>query len=268
MTHLHIFGYTASLFMGLMLGLTGGGGAILTVPILVYLFKIGGHEATTYSLGIIGLLSLWGARSAYKKRQIDYSVALSFGVAGILGVLFSRNIVLKLIPDPLTIAQFHLSKDSFLIVFFAIIMFIASFNMIKSPKLDTPSNSKPITTTQNSLWGFLIGSLAGFVGAGGGFLMIPALVKGVKLPIKIAIGTSLLIIAAQSLLGLFGDLQILSQMNGMLFLSVIILAMIGMQLGIYLRDKINSENLRKGFGFFILGMALLMIYLETRKVMI
>jgi uncharacterized protein len=267
---LELLGYAASLIMGLALGLTGGGGSILTVPILVYLFGIGALQATTYSLVLVGLVALWGAWGSYRSGDLHLSRAFAFGVPGIVGVVISRRYLLPMLPAELSIYGLTLSQNSILLIAFSILMLLASLSMIRAAR---PVNSHATITNENLnisksalfFGGLSVGLLAGFVGAGGGFLIVPALVNIGKLDMKQAVGTSLFVIALQSLFGVLGDFKALIQMDFTLFSVIALLAIIGMNLGTIYRKRISQTKLKLGFGIFVLVMGSLILFQEFTK---
>jgi uncharacterized membrane protein YfcA len=269
-TGLVLLGYAASLVMGLALGLTGGGGSILTVPILVYLFGIGALQATTYSLVLVGLVALWGAWGAYRSGELHLNRALAFGIPGALGVVASRRLLLPLLPNELSIFGLVLTQNSILLMAFSLLMLLASASMIRaslSTNIDVVAANTNGSVSYIALFfgGLAVGLLAGFVGAGGGFLIVPALVSIGKLDMRQAVGTSLFVIALQSLLGVLGDFKALAQMDFILFSIVAVLAVMGMSLGTLFRKRISQSKLKLGFGFFVLVMGGLILFQEFRK---
>jgi hypothetical protein len=265
---LELIGYFVSIFMGLSLGLLGGGGAILTVPILVYLFKINPVLATAYSLFIVGLTALFGGLNYYKKGEVDLKTGIIFAIPSITGVYLTRSLVIPNIPmNIVTIGNIVITKPLLIMAVFSVIMLLASFSMIRPRK----ENIRPLDKVRPRknyiipLQGFMVGSIAGFVGAGGGFLIIPTLVVLVGLPMKRAIGTSLFIIAAQSLLGFIGDVQHQVSIEWSLLFKIASMALIGLFLGIKLSDKVSEKGLKKGFGFFVLAMGTFIFIDQLRK---
>ena len=255
---MEIIGYVASILIGISLGLIGGGGSILTVPVLVYLFGVEPVLATAYSLFIVGASSLVGAIPKYKQGFVNIKTAIIFGIPSIVSVFATRKYLVPAIPTQLgNIAGIEITKSLGMMLLFAVLMVAASFSMIRS----TPAAAAEETGEQKFNYplilveGVLVGMLTGLVGAGGGFLIIPALVMLSKLPMKQAVGTSLLIIAAKSLIGFTGDVSH-SSMDWTLLLTVTALAICGIFIGDRLSKKIDGNKLKKGFGWFVLIMGL------------
>lgn len=254
---MEIIGYLASLLIGLSLGLIGGGGSILTLPVLVYLFGVDPTLATAYSLFIVGTASLVGAWPKHRAGLIDHRTALVFGAPSIAAVFITRTFIVPAIPDAVfSIGSFVLTKNILLMVLFAILMLAASVSMLRNGKPTHENNpgQHSFNYPLILLEGTVVGVFTGLVGAGGGFLIIPALVVLSGLPMKKAVGTSLLIIAAKSLIGFTGDLISGKQMNWTLLLSVTAIAIVGIFLGNALSSRIDGGSLKKGFGWFVLIM--------------
>lgn len=263
---LTIFGLLASTVIGISLGLIGGGGSILTVPVLVYLFKVDPVLATAYSLFIVGLSSLVGAFPKYKAGMIDLKTALVFGVPSIIAVFLTRKVLVPAIPATLfEIAGVSVSKALAMMILFAVLMVAASVSMIRDKKKEEQATDEPrvFNYPMILLEGAVVGVLTGLVGAGGGFLIIPALVMLSKLPMKQAVGTSLLIIAAKSLIGFTGDvMENAAQMDWTLLSVVTALAVVGIFVGNQLSKKVDGAALKKGFGWFVLVMGIYIIIKE------
>jgi len=266
---IEIFGYLGAIAMGLSLGLIGGGGSILTVPILVYLFGIGAELSTAYSLFIVGLTSLVGSFSHMKMGNIHWRTAIVFGIPSIISVYLTRHYLVPAIPNPvLSTSSFVLSKDIAILLFFAVIMVLASYSMIKKakPKLEGADGEVAFNYTMILAEGLIVGAVTGLVGAGGGFLIIPALVLLAKLPMKQAVGTSLIIIASKSLLGFLGDLEKRSSEIDWQFLLIFsAIAVVGIFTGAALSKKISGDKLKPAFGWFVLIMGIYIIISSLMK---
>jgi uncharacterized membrane protein YfcA len=259
---LAILGYIGALFIGIVLGITGGGGSILTVPILVYALNYNPITATAYSLFIVGTTSGFGTFQNFKKGLVVPKTGLQFAIPSVIGVYITRKFIVPRIPE--TVFYFgsvQLSKETFLMLLFAIVMFLAAYSMLKNKKEEEVVESKT-----NSLWGtiiqlFFVGILIGLIGAGGGFLIIPALLKIAKLPMKKAIGTSLLIITINSLIGFTGDVQNM-EIDWTFLITFTTFSVIGIFIGLYIQHYINEKHLKKIFGIFVLIMSFFILYKE------
>ena len=260
---MEIFGYIGALLIGLVLGLTGGGGSMLTVPILVYIMLLNPVVATGYSLFIVGTTSIFGAFQNFRKGLVDIKKGFLFAIPSFIGVYLTRSFLVPIIPDEiLKIGNFTVYKGTFLMLFFAIIMFLAAMSMLKKKKIEVAEIAeKEASTTILIIQTFFIGIIIGLVGAGGGFLIIPSLVLFAKLPMKKAVGTSLLIIAMNSLIGFIGDIQNL-EINWLFLLSFTSISIVGIFIGTFLYKYINENQLKKGFAYFVLIMAFIILYKE------
>lgn len=260
-------GYFAAILIGLSLGMVGSGGSILTVPVLVYLMGVPPATATTSSLFIVGTTSLVGGIRAYTKKAVDFRAVTEFGIPSIFSIFITRHYLLPALPDMLfSSGSFHISKDIFLMVLFAVLMIAASVTMIRNQKAgqdiiageNSVAKHKPLPLV---LLGLFIGLITGLLGAGGGFLIIPTLVLFLKLSMRMAVGTSLLIIAINSLFGFLFSLKQF-EYNWPLLLAFTGLAIAGLFAGSRIADKIPGASLKKGFGWFVLVMGLYIILKE------
>lgn len=263
---MEIIGFIASIVIGISLGLIGGGGSILTVPVLVYLFSIDAVLATAYSLFIVGLTSAVGSFSYFKKGLVNIKTAIVFGIPSIIAVFATRAFIVPAIPaEVMKLGDFVVTKSILMMVLFAILMIAASYSMIKKdkPRVDTANDEvQKFNYPMILIEGAVVGVLTGLVGAGGGFLIIPALVVLSKLPMKEAVGTSLAIIAAKSLIGFFGEGG--ETVIDWLFLAkVSAFAIVGIFIGTALSKRIDGSKLKPAFGWFILIMGIYIIVKET-----
>jgi len=264
---MEVIAYSAAAFIGISLGLIGGGGSILTMPVLVYLFGISPLLATSYSLFIVGSTSLIGAINNYRKGQVNLKAAFFFGAASIVTVFATRKFIVPTIPVHLfTIAGYTVSSALATMVFFGVLMLMASISMIRSKHDDTQQQECKDCIKFFKLLGYgvAIGLVTGLLGAGGGFLLIPALVFLLKLPMKKAIGTSLLIIALNSLIGFLGDLGHFD-IQWKFLLSISAIAIAGLLVGNLISKRIAGAQLKKGFGWFVLVMG---IYIILKEILI
>ncbi|MBL7782143.1 MAG: sulfite exporter TauE/SafE family protein [Saprospiraceae bacterium] len=262
-----IVGYFASALIGVSLGLIGGGGSILTVPVLVYLFGVDPVLATAYSLFIVGSTSLVGTWPKYREHLVNLKTAVIFGIPSILAVYATRAYLVPLIPNPVfTIGTLVVTKAMMMMALFATLMVFASISMIRDKRDGSTEAGLEEAPQQFNypmilLEGAVVGVLTGLVGAGGGFLIIPALVLFSKLPMKQAVGTSLLIIAAKSLFGFMGDLS-QYHLDWLLLGSVTILAIAGIFIGNRLSRNIDGNKLKRAFGWFVLVMGVYILVKE------
>lgn len=241
----------------------GGGGSILTLPVFVYLFRVEPVTATAYSLFVVGVTSFIGAIPKYKNGLIQIKTAIVFGIPSMISVYFTRRFLVPSIPHTVfIIGDFEMTKSLFLMLLFSCLMVCASYQMIKgNGKKDASVSIQMFNYPFIVVEGLVVGLLTGLVGAGGGFLIIPALVIFTKLDMKKAVGTSLLIIAAKSSIGFLGDLSHL-QINWTLLLNITLLAVIGIFFGNYWSKKIEEKLLKKIFGWFVLVLGIYMIIKE------
>lgn len=261
---MEIVGYIASILIGVLLGLIGGGGSILTVPVLVYLLSVLPVTATAYSLFIVGTTSIVGSLTYFKKGLVNIKTAIVFGIPSIIAVYLTRRHLLPTIPENLfSVAGFEVTKDIFLMVLFGLLMVVAAYTMLSDRKSEMQQTEEPqkFNYPMILLEGSFVGVLTGLVGAGGGFLIIPALVLFSKLPMKEAVGTSLVIIAAKSLIGFTGELGH-TAFDWTLLLTLTSLSIVGIFIGSYLTQFINSDKLKPAFGIFVLVMGVYILFKE------
>ena len=332
---LKILGFAAAILVGLTLGLIGGGGSILSVPVFVYIFGIEPVLATAYSLFVVGISSSIGAFSYMKRGLLNYKTALVFVVPSFGAVLITRRFLLPAIPGELfTLGQMDVTTDLLFMLFlvlvmlglslltlnltyrgntkhfrifllvtpaalmvfvvrqfilpliphnlfmiggftmtrgigimllFSMVMIAASVSMIRGRNENSGAHDAHGLLSRSPvivLLGMLVGTVTGLVGAGGGFLIIPSLVIIAGLPMKTAVGTSLMIIAVNSLMGFLGDIRNES-IDWIFLLAFTALAIIGIFVGTYVSRFVDGSKLKKGFGWFTLGMGIYILLKES-----
>ena len=257
---MEILGYVGALFIGLVLGLTGGGGSILTVPILVYLMSINPVTATAYSLFIVGTTSTFGAIQNYRKNLVDIKNGFIFAIPSFIAVYLTRKYIVPEIPKVIIESPILITKDTFLMLFFAVIMVFGALSVLKK-KTQNTNNEEKRNLILIGIQTFTIGIIIGLVGAGGGFLIIPSLILFAKLPMRKAVGTSLFIIAMNSLVGFIGDVQNL-EIDWLFLLTFSVISVVGIFIGMYLTKYTNESQLKKIFAYFVLVMAAIILLKE------
>lgn len=231
--------------IGLLLGLIGGGGSILTVPVLVYLLGQDVHEATATSLAIVGATAIAGAVPHARAGRVALGTALLFGGAGIGGA-FAGVALNRLVSGPV------------LLVLFGLLMLLVAARMLRGRPgpidADAPVGRWPVAVAS----GLVVGVMTGFFGVGGGFLIVPALVLVLGYPMRMAIGTSLVIIAINSAAGLLAQVG-----SGTVDLSLAALfiagGLAGAAAGGRLADRVDDRRLARGFALFIVAVAVFLI---------
>jgi uncharacterized membrane protein YfcA len=257
---MEVLGYFGALCIGLVLGLTGGGGSILTVPILVYLMTISPVTATAYSLFIVGTTSAFGAIQNYRKNLVDIKNGFIFAIPSFIAVYLTRKFIVPRIPEIIIESPILVTKNTFLMLFFAVIMIFGALSVLKKKSQDTNKEEKR-NLILIGIQTFTIGIIIGLVGAGGGFLIIPSLILFAKLPMRKAVGTSLFIIAMNSLVGFIGDVQNLV-IDWIFLLTFSAISVVGIFIGMYLTKYTNESQLKKIFAYFVLIMAAIILLKE------
>ena len=260
---MEIVGYIAAIFIGITLGLVGGGGSILTVPVMVYLFGVSPQLATCYSLFVVGTSSLAGVISRLNTGTIKLNIVFLFATTSVITVYLTRKLIIPAIPQVLfTVGHTKVTESMATMLLFAILMLWSAISMISASneKLQ-PVTNNAINRPKLALYGVGIGLVTGFLGAGGGFLIIPSLIFLCRLNMKEAVATSLLIIAANSTIGFIGDLGHY-EINWVLLGTVTALAIAGILVGSQLAKKINNRQLKKLFGWFVLLMGIYILLKE------
>ena len=238
-----------SVLIGLSLGMLGGGGSILTVPILTYVAGLDPKEAIAASLFVVGVTSAVSAVTHARHQRVRWRTGLIFGAAGMLGA-FAGGLLGGRIPG------------NILMIAFALMMLTTSIAMIRGRKKHSEdAGEKKLPLTRIIIDGLVVGLVTGLVGAGGGFLVVPALALLGGMPMPIAVGTSLVVIALKSFAGLAGYLTTVS-LDWALVGGVTLAAVLGSFLGARLAGRIPETSLRKGFGYFVLLMGVFVLVQE------
>ena len=247
-------GYCLAVFIGFCLGLIGGGGSILVIPVLVIFFGIDPVPATTYSLCIVGLTALAGAVGQVRNSNVDYSKLLQFGITSVLSLFIVRRWIMPLIPETIFRSDsFLLSRAVLVMVCFSLLMLIAGIKMIKPGKL--PQAAGQNNPVRLALQGIITGAITGFIGIGGGFIIVPSLVLFAGLSMKKAIGTSLFIITVNCLVGLLTNISEVGNMDYNFLTLFCALTITGIIFGTWLTKYIPDKNLKPAFGWIIIGMS-------------
>jgi uncharacterized protein len=254
--------YAASLFVGLSLGMIGAGGSILTVPVFIFVLKIDPLTSSIYSMFIVGISSLAGGIRSIFHKLVDIKTMIVFGIPSVTGVLVARKFIFPSIPDQLfSIGGFIVSKKILFMICISTLMFFAAVKMLKaaSPKTETLPSVTHVKTGFLITQGFLVGIITGLFGIGGGFLIVPALYFWTHLPMKKAVGTTLLIIAMNSLFS-FSTSYSESLINWSLLLRFSLGAIIGILIGTRIAEKIPSDYLKKMFGWFVMAISFYIVF--------
>lgn len=258
-------GYLLAVLMGLTLGLIGAGGSILTVPILVYFFAIPPLTATAYSLLVVGSTALMGAIFYHAKKLVDIKSAIIFAIPATSAVFLTRLFIIPNLPHEI----FAIPKEIFIMLFFATLMLLAAFFMLRPIKIDKENNKKSeiYHTIILIIGSASIGVLTGTVGAGGGFLIIPTLLLLFNLSMKKAIGTSLSIIAINSLIGFRGDIISGIEIDWAILGPFILLTVSGMLSGILFSKNVDGQKLKKFFAYFVVAVAIAIFIQEVNQLL-
>ncbi len=263
---MELIGFLLAFLIGSTLGLIGAGGSILTMTVLVYILGINPALATTYSLFIVGITSLVGSIDYFRKGLVDLQKGLFFSFPAFLMVFTMRKFIMPIIPADIQIATFSIPKNVLVMIFFALLMIGASYSMITSRKRAKELVGESVSYWMIFLEGLIVGTLTGFVGAGGGFMIIPALVLFAKLDMKKAIGTSLVIITINSVFGAIGDFSVGVKLDWDFLLKFASMAILGILTGSYFSKFIDGERLKPAFGYFILILGCWILIKELLKI--
>ncbi len=265
MNYMELIGYFGALLIGFVIGLFGGGGSILAVPIFVYLFQLNPILATSYSLFVVGFSAAVGTLINIKKKLIEYKTAFVFTLPALVSVFFTRRYIITNLPDILFDLGFvSVTKEMALMLLFSTVIILSALSIFKNNKLAVIHKLK--TTNYNILLivGLVVGLLTGLIGAGGGFIIVPALVLFASLDVKKAVATSLIIITFNSLFGFVADVtQVAIDWPFIMIFTAV--SIVGIFMGVYVSNFIEERSLKRNFARFMLLMALLIIYNELKR---
>lgn len=250
MTALQLAGLFGAAGMGVSLGLLGAGGATLAIPILVFFFGVPPYHASIYSLLIVGVCAGLASLASIQGRLVSWR-ALGYYVAPLFfGMTLARRFVLPAIPGGRT-------RDSVIVIVLICLMVGAAISMIRGPSKEKRSEGKfgGKRKFRLALSGLGVGSIAGIAGAGGGFLIVPSLIILGELPVKLAVGTSLVLISLNSLYGFLLDLRTFHLLDAVLLGRFLSCGVAGMIVGVWLNRRIKAERLRAAFGILMLFVA-------------
>ncbi|MEI6311398.1 MAG: sulfite exporter TauE/SafE family protein [Bacteroidota bacterium] len=274
-----ILGYIASFLIGITLGLFGGGGTILTVPVLYYLLHFESDISILYSMFIVGMATFVGGINSYIKHNLNLKAAYSFGIPSLIAVIITRKTITPWIDvQTWTMGSYILTGKHLLMFLFAVLMIVVSLFMIfkKQNSVIVEQVKKKKFYFGIILKALLVGFISGLIGAGGGFIIVPSLMTFYKLNVKEAIGTSLIIIAANSFFGFMGDFIRLTtaplnlsfdttrfyanEWSFLLLFSFI--AILGIVSGLWIARRVQANRLKIAFGYFVLLMGIYVFFKE------
>jgi uncharacterized protein len=259
-------GYILGILIGICLGMLGAGGAVLTVPVLVYIMHIDAELATTYSLFIVGTTALIGSLGYLKNNQYNLKAILFFGIPSFVSVFITARYLVPLIPEKLfTIGELAVTRSMGIMIVFAFFMFVSSIAMMRSYRRIKQEEIKQAGRYRYGLillQGLLVGIIIAPLGAGGGFLIIPALVLLCKLPMKQAVGSSLILITFNSAIGFMGKLTPEIVIDWKFLLTFSLFTVTGILTGIFLSKYMTGQRLRYYFAWFILLIGVIVLTKE------
>jgi len=259
-----IAGFILAVLVGLSMGLMGSGGSILTLPIFVYIFHIEPQFALDYSLFSIGVLALVGSISPLKRREIDLKTTAIFLVPSLISVYLTKRYLLVAIPELFRIEGIEISRNHIIMLLFSMVILISATAMIRGRKqiLNSHFTWGLLQIFKIILVGLLVGIMTGLVGAGGGFIIVPALVLLLGIPLKQAIATSLFIIGLNASFGLTANYHFLEHMNWGILVTFTLITLIGLQIGSKWKDKLDAAKLKNIFGYFLISIGILIFVFE------
>lgn len=262
-----IIGSILFFFIGVTLSLLGGGGSILTVPVLVYIFNVEPHLATSYSMFLVGISNWAAAIDSMRKKIVLYKQGLYFAIPGLVVTFLVRRFVLPYLPEYIVHStQLIITKGNAIMLFFAFIMLLAALKSLKGK--NAPGDVLPADFNYKVIMmqGLGVGLVTGLVGAGGGFLIIPALVFTSKVPMKYAVGTSLMIIGITTTLGFLGDFNPSIHINWRFLIQNTLISLVGVLVANHYKDRFSNKFLRLAFGYLILVLSIFIFYTEGGKI--
>ena len=263
MNYIELIGYFGALTIGVVIGLFGGGGSILAVPVFVYLFHLNPILATSYSLFVVGCSAAVGTLINIKKKLIEFQTVLVFTIPALGSVLLTRRYLITNLPDVVFESDLVLiTKEIALMLIFSLVIIVSALSMLKKNRLRTTKNIKIINYNSLIAIGLGVGLLTGLVGAGGGFVIVPALVLFAALDIKQAVATSLIIITFNALFGFLADVTQVA-IDWLFLIIFTSISVVGILIGSYVSNFTHEKSLKKNFARFMLLMALLIIYNEV-----
>lgn len=259
-----VSGFLLAVVVGLTLGLIGSGGTILTVPIFVYVMGVDAVMATTYALFAVGVTSVVGTVRGFFNNEIDLPEACRFGIPSLLTVFLTRTFLLPLVPETIRFGSFEIHQSIALMIIFALIMFASGISMVISSSSLTGYTlaAEKSSAAKTTILAVLVGLITGVAGAGGGFLIVPALLSVLRLSIRKAVSTSLLIISVNSLFGMLGDMEKIKDFDWFILCGYTLFAIIGIFAGFSLSEKVSSSVLKKVFGYFIICLSIFILCKE------
>lgn len=258
---MYVIGIILAFVIGVVLGLVGGGGSILTVPLVHYFFGTSMLLATTYSLFVVAVAASIGVIQRLPNNQVDFRKGFIFVVPSMLTAFSIRLWIMPLFPISFSVYNFELSRDITITVLLVFVMLYTAFRTLLGK---TRINRGETSIPEIVMFGVLTGLLSGFIGAGGGFIIVPILLR-MGLDMKKAVGTSMLIIAIQSFVALAGDFfnkEIMSNegIDWGLLLSITGITVAGVLVGTLFQKKVSGVILRKIFSYVLLVVAVGLIY--------
>lgn len=244
-----IIGYILAIIIGLSMGIMGSGGSIMTLPIFVYLFHIDPSHALVYSLFTIGVTALLGSINHIKNKQIDYRSTFLFIIPSLLFIYLTKQLILPYIPTTFHFGKTDINSSQIIMFLFAFVILSSSYAMINMNHESFSKNK--LSYFKIMLTGAFIGLLTSLFGAGGGFIIVPALVVLLGNSIHQATSTSLFIIAINSIFGFLTNYIHFYDVNWTTLIIFTVITLIGLIIGIQIKPKLNSQKMKISFGYIL-----------------